>query len=117
MKKPISLFVLALFATACRSKEAGVPAAAPVVPVAQAPVIAPANVSHGEARVGADTAPAPVSAIAPPRSTQHLQRIRLEISNATVPIGDGVHYAAWTFGGTVRSSWTRSLRIRRRENS
>ena len=108
MKKSISLFVVALFAIACRSKDTGVPAAAPMVPMAQAPVTAPANVSHGEAHVGADTVPAPVSAVAPPRSTQHLQRIRLEISNATVPIGDGVQYAAWTFGGTVPG---RSIRI------
>ena len=73
----------------------------PVVPRVQAPVTAPANVSHGEARVSAGTVTAPVSAVAPPRSTQHLQRIRLEISNATVPVGDGVQYAAWTFGRTV----------------
>lgn len=62
----------------------------------------PADVSHGEAKIGgpdADSAPVPAH-LAPAKRTR-LHRIRLEMSHAPVTIAPGVRYAAWTFGGTV----------------
>ena len=64
--------------------------------------------SHGESPVGATTTPPPIDAAAPPRSTSHLQHVRLEISNATVQIAGGVSYAAWTFGGKVPGPFIRA---------
>jgi nitrite reductase (NO-forming) len=95
---------LALFAAACQSKAPG--GAAPAPP-AQPPANSPANLSHGEAPVGTVASAAPVSADAPPRATQHLHRIRLEISNATITIARDVTYDAWTFGGKVPGPFIR----------
>ena len=68
----------------------------------RAPAVVPAaNMSHGEAPVGDGVAPAQVDASAPPRATVHRQRLRLDVSNATVEISPGVKFAAWTFGGDV----------------
>ena len=64
--------------------------------------IPPANVSHGEAKIGgpeADSAPR-VARLAPAERTR-LHTIRLEMKHASVTIAPGVQYAAWTFGGTV----------------
>ena len=64
--------------------------------------IPPANVSHGEAKIGgpeADSAPR-VARLAPAERTR-LHTIRLEMRHAPVTIAPGVQYAAWTFGGTV----------------
>jgi nitrite reductase (NO-forming) len=103
MPRYLSVVVILLLVTACESKTPGGTAAAPP---AQAPTTAPANLSHGEAPVGTGAA-APISADAPPRSTQHLHRIRLEISNATVVIAKDVNYDAWTFGGRVPGPFIR----------
>ena len=73
----------------------------------QAPTTVPANVSHGEAPVGTGTAAAPIDPAAPPRSSQHLQRVRFEISNATIEIANGVKYDAWTFGGKAPGPFIR----------
>lgn len=98
MHRHIRFITLGLLVSACQSKRPEGTAAAPAV---KAPTVVPANVSHGEAPVGAGSAPAPVDAAAPPRSTHKLQRIRLEVSNATVQITSAVNYDGWTFGGKV----------------
>jgi len=64
--------------------------------------VPPADVSHGEARIGGpeaerSTVPAALAPAAPGR----LHRIRLEMGHASVAIAPGVRYAAWTFGGRV----------------
>jgi nitrite reductase (NO-forming) len=62
----------------------------------------PADVSHGEARIGGPNAsPAPVDARLPSIKSARLRRIRLEVSHKTVDIAPGVRYAAWTFDGVV----------------
>ena len=72
--------------------------------------IPPADVSHGEARIGGpDAEPAPVSASLAPAGKNRLHRIRLEMQHKTILIAPGVHYAAWTFGGTVPGP---TLRVR-----
>ena len=65
----------------------------------QTPTTIPANISHGEARVGTAVDSAPVHADAPPRATEHLVRVRLEIKETTIQVAKGVQYNAWTFGG------------------
>lgn len=82
---------------ACKSP-AGAPAS---TPAAQAPAHSPSDMSHGEAPVGAGTTPAPVSAVAPARSTTTHHTIRLEMSHARVVLTDGVAFDAWTFGGDI----------------
>lgn len=81
---------------------------APSAPPTQAPTATPANMSHGEAAVGAGVAAAPVDPAAPPRSVQHVRRIRLEISNTTIQIANGVTFNAWTFGGSVPGPFLRA---------
>ncbi|MEO8227568.1 MAG: multicopper oxidase domain-containing protein [Gemmatimonadota bacterium] len=61
----------------------------------------PANVSHGEAPVGAAGTAPMIDAVLAPASPNRVQRLRLEISHTTVTIAPGVTYAAWTFGGRV----------------
>lgn len=62
----------------------------------------PADISHGEAPVGAPGAsPAPVSARLAPREPGRLHHVRMEMRHATVEIASGVKYAAWTFDGKV----------------
>lgn len=65
------------------------------------PTAIPANVSHGEAPVGAGDRPAPIEVVAPPRSRQRLHRIRLDVSHTAIEIAQGVRYDGWTFGGRV----------------
>jgi nitrite reductase (NO-forming) len=62
----------------------------------------PADVSHGEAKIGGPEAdPAPIAAQLPPVEPTRLHRLRMEVSHTSVMIAPGVHYAAWTFGGRV----------------
>jgi nitrite reductase (NO-forming) len=62
----------------------------------------PADVSHGEARIGGPNAsPAPVDARLPPAEPTRLRRIRFEVSHTTIDIAPGVKYVAWTFDGKV----------------
>ena len=62
----------------------------------------PADVSHGEARIGGPNAsPAPVDARLPPIEPARLRKIRLEVSHKAIDIAPGVRYAAWTFDGVV----------------
>lgn len=104
MRRNRRFLVLCVLTAACQSKT---PNGTPAAPVVQTPTTVPANVSHGEAPVGTGSAAAPVSAEAPPRSTQHLHRIRLEISNATIQLAPNVRYDAWTFGGAVPGPFIR----------
>jgi nitrite reductase (NO-forming) len=100
---------LCLLAAGCKSGKPNGPPAAPVGAQTdvQTPTNIPANVSHGEAPVGTGNTDAPVDAGAPPRSTQHVHHIRLEISNQTVQIAPNVPYAAWTFSARVPGPFLR----------
>jgi nitrite reductase (NO-forming) len=109
MRRMLLSAALCIFAAACQSRKpkvaAGVSAAAQTE--VQTPTNIPANVSHGEAPVGAGNSQAPVDANAPPRSTQHIHHIRLEISNQTIQIAPKVSYAAWTFSARVPGPFLR----------
>jgi nitrite reductase (NO-forming) len=105
MKRFAIILPLALLGTACQSKA---PAAAANRPATQTPTAVPANLSHGDAPVGTGSAPVPIDAAAPPRRTSHLQRIRFEISDATVQIATGVNYSAWTFEKRVPGPFLRA---------
>ncbi|HYC31672.1 MAG TPA: multicopper oxidase domain-containing protein, partial [Gemmatimonadales bacterium] len=62
----------------------------------------PADVSHGEARVGGtDAPPAPIEAALAPAERGRVRRLRIEITHTDVTIAPGVTYAAWTFGNRV----------------
>ncbi|HVT40175.1 MAG TPA: multicopper oxidase domain-containing protein [Gemmatimonadaceae bacterium] len=103
MQRQYLAIVFWVIAAACQSKAPGGAASTPAV---QTPTTVPANVSHGEAPVGTGASPA-ISADAPPRATQHFQRIRLEISNSTIVIAPNVTYDAWTFGAKVPGPFIR----------
>jgi nitrite reductase (NO-forming) len=105
MKRFTIVLPLVLLGAACQSKA---PAAAANPHVVQTPTAVPANVSHGEAPVGTGTTPAPIDAAAPPRGTSHLQRIRFEMSDATVQIATSVNYSAWTFDKRVPGPFLRA---------
>jgi nitrite reductase (NO-forming) len=92
------LLPLAVLVSACQSRA---PQGASSGSATQPPAGAPANMSHGEAAVGAGAQPAPVDPVPPPRGAQHLHRIHLEILNATIEIAKGINYEAWTFAGNV----------------
>ena len=61
----------------------------------------PADVSHGEAPVGATAGAAPVTAALAPRANTRLHRVRLEMSHTTITVAPGVTYQGWTFGNQV----------------
>ena len=86
---------------ACGRRPSPPPPAPPAAVEHPAPAQAPANVSHGEAPVGAPETVAPVNPDAPPRSRLPVHRIRLEIRHATVTLAEGTKYDAWTFGGAI----------------
>lgn len=104
MRRNHRVLLFFLLTTACQSKA---PKSSATSPVVQTPTNVPANVSHGEAPVGTGGAAPQISADAPARSTQHLHRIRLEISNATIQLAQNVTYDAWTFGGAVPGPFIR----------
>ncbi len=66
-----------------------------------APTAVPANMSHGEARVGTAVDSAPVDPTPPPRASVHLVRVRFEIHDTLIVVSPGVAYHAWTFEGRV----------------
>ena len=103
MRRPqyTSWAVLVASLAACQSRPANDAGRTPAAPATAAPTTAPANMSHGEAAVGASTAPAAIDAAAPARSDARLHRLRLEISNGVVQIAKDVPYDAWTFGKRV----------------
>lgn len=104
MQRKRRVLMVCLLTAACQSKT---PQGTVAPPAVQTPTNVPANVSHGEAPVGTGAAVAPISAEAPARSTQHLHRIRLEISNATIVLAPNVNYDAWTFAGKVPGPFIR----------
>jgi nitrite reductase (NO-forming) len=62
----------------------------------------PADVSHGEAKIGGPQAePAPILARLEPAERTRLHTVRLEMTHTPVTIAPDVRYAAWTFGGAV----------------
>jgi nitrite reductase (NO-forming) len=61
----------------------------------------PANISHGEAPIGAPGVRAPVPALLAPRDPGRMHRLRLEMTHTTIEIAPGKKYAAWTFAGQV----------------
>jgi len=67
----------------------------------QAPSASPANMSHGEAPVGNDPAPAPVSPDAPPRAKSRLVHVRFVMRDTIIQLSKSVTYRAWTFEGQV----------------
>lgn len=106
MTKFASLALLGALMGACQPQQ---PAVEKRDTKERAPDVVPAaNMSHGEAPVGGGTAPAQVNASAPPRSTVRHQKLRLDVSDATVEISPGVKYAAWTFGGDVPGPFLRA---------
>lgn len=89
---------------ACQTRpvaDAGSKSSAAVAAAAAAPTRVPANMSHGEAPVGAGSAPAPIDAAAPARSYARLHRIHFDVTNNVIQIAKDVPYDAWTFGGRV----------------
>jgi nitrite reductase (NO-forming) len=66
-----------------------------------APTAVPANMSHGEARVGTAVDSAPVDPTPPPRASTHLVRVRFEIHDTLIVVSPGVAYRAWSFEGRV----------------
>ena len=66
-----------------------------------APTAIPADISHGEARVGSAVDSAPVDPSAPARAAQHVVRVRFEIHDTLIEVTKGVRYRAWSFEGRV----------------
>ena len=99
--RPYFIVAAASIALACQSKAPSSPSTPAIQKpgAEQAPTNIPANISHGEARVGTATDSAPVEAGAPPRATAHLVTVRLEVKEVTIQVAKGVQYNAWTFGG------------------
>jgi nitrite reductase (NO-forming) len=104
MHRSRSVLAFVILVAACQSKEPRTSARAPAV---QTPTNVPANISHGEAVVGTGASPAPISAEAPSRTAEHLHRIRIDISNATIVLAPNVNYDAWTFAGKVPGPFIR----------
>ncbi len=99
--RTLIIVAAATVAAACQTKAPASPEAQQAKkpgPV-QTPTNIPANISHGEARVGTALDSAPVEAGAPPRAAGHLTRVRIEIKEATILVAKDVQYHAWTFGG------------------
>ena len=88
---------------ACKmpARPAQAPSTPPTATPQQPQPTAPADVSHGEAPIGATATPAPVDAIAPTPTRERFRHVRLEISHTNVTVAEGVTYYAWTFGGTI----------------
>jgi nitrite reductase (NO-forming) len=81
----------------------GKPAAKPEAasPSASAPMKIPAEMSHGEAPIGAPTTKPDRAADAPPRSSSHRHRIRMTTVAVHHEVTPGVIYDAWTFDSIV----------------
>jgi nitrite reductase (NO-forming) len=68
----------------------------------QPDTVPPADVSHGEAKIGGlEAEPAPMDPKLPAVEATRKHRIRLEMSHTPVMVAPGVRYAGWTFGGRV----------------
>ena len=100
-KHHLSLAALALAACHAPANHPP-PAAPPAAPAATAaPTNVPADISHGEAAVGATTTPPPIDPTAPARTTAKVVKIRFEIQNERITLDSGVEYDGWTFSGRV----------------
>ena len=86
---------------ACTSKSTSRPPAQSDSARHEAPTASPANMSHGEAPVGSDAVPAPVSPDAPPRATSHLVHVRFVIRDTVIQVSKSVMYRAWSVEGRV----------------
>lgn len=93
------LFAAALLLPACRQDRPPSPSDGGRVQVPPSEI--PADVSHGEARVGSTAESPAIDPVAPPRVTSRLHRLRIAITHAQVTIADGVSYDAWTFDDRV----------------
>ena len=88
-------------AAACKSN-APPTANQPAQGVKQAPpTTIPADISHGEARVGTAVDSAPVDPSPPPRATGRLVRVHFVIHDTLIEVSKGVRYRAWSFEGRV----------------
>jgi nitrite reductase (NO-forming) len=67
----------------------------------QAPTVAPANMSHGEAPVGTALDAAPIDPAVPARSANHVVHVRFVIRDTVIQVSKSVSYHAWTFEGRV----------------
>jgi nitrite reductase (NO-forming) len=67
----------------------------------QAPTVAPANMSHGEAPVGTVIDAAPVDPVLPARPAGRIVRVRFVVRDTVIQVSKGVNYRAWTFEGRV----------------
>ncbi|HEY3287406.1 MAG TPA: multicopper oxidase domain-containing protein [Gemmatimonadaceae bacterium] len=92
------LLVAVVLAAACGSPAPQRPAAAPST---AAPLTPPAEMSHGEAPVGAATTKPDRAADAPPRSSARRHRIRMTSVAVRHEVSTGVWYDAWTFDSIV----------------
>lgn len=99
-QKFFAAFIALVSVVACQTKEPA-PAASTEKPAVQAPTNSPANMSHGEAPVGTSDNDAPVRAVAPPRATSRIVKVRFEIKDTVIQVSKGVQYHAWTFTGRV----------------
>lgn len=97
----VVITLIAGIVAGCRG-EPGVPG----VPAAAPPTTPAADVSHGEAAIGAaDTAP--VEAAAPLRTAATRRHVRIEIRHARIAVAHGMTYDAWTFDGRVPGPFLR----------
>ncbi len=67
----------------------------------------PADISHGEAAIGAPGTPAPVDPRAPQPPARGLVKVRFEVRQTRLAIAPGVVYEAWTFNGRVPGPFVR----------
>lgn len=100
MTKGFLSILAAALIVACQS-DSGNTVPKKEAPAAQLPTSSPANMSHGEARVGTALDSAPVDPSAPPRVSGHTVRVRFEIKEAVIQVAKDVPYNAWTFQGRV----------------
>lgn len=91
-----ALPMLALTLAACDR-----PADVPTPPPVEAPTSSPAEMSHGEAKVGDPAVPLTRSASAPARSTQRMHRVRMTTAHARHALSPTVIYDGWTFDSTI----------------
>src|SRR5512140_944208 len=96
--RQLSLAAILLAVAACST-----PAKKPEAATSSAPanLRPPAEMSHGEAPIGAVSSKADRAADAPPRSKLHLHKIRMKTVAVRHEVTPGVIYDAWTFDSIV----------------
>jgi nitrite reductase (NO-forming) len=94
------IFLAAAFSAACGSSNSS-PKQQPATPAMSAPMTPPAEMSHGEAPVGAVTTRPDRAADAPPRATARRHRVRMVAVAVRHEVSPGVMYDAWTFDSIV----------------